>query len=239
MAHHALARTDLESLLRTRKLDRTIQPPDAAQPSGPAAGSRLSLGIPQLDARLGGGLPRGQVSEVVGPRSSGRTTVMNAALAAATRRGELTALVDPLDTFDPESAASFGVALDRLLWLRGEGTTMGTMGRQEQDKLDRVLDRALKALNLVLQAGGFDLVILDLAEVPALAIRRFPFTTWFRLQRVIEHGRTVCLLLGPSPIARSAEGLSLQLAPARQHRWEKGLFVGLNIEAQIVRARHV
>lgn len=239
MAQHALARTDLEALLRTRKLDRTIQPPDAGEASGQAVapGSRLPLGVPRLDERLGGGLPRGQVSEVVGPRSSGRTALMNAAVAAATRRGELAALVDPLDTFDPGSAAAAGVVFPRLLWLRGEGTTMGVVGQREHDKLDRVLDRALKATNLVLQAGGFDLVILDLADVPAAVIRRLPFTTWFRLHRVIEHGRTVCLLVGPSPIARSAEGVSLQLAPAARHRWSRQLFLGLDANVRVVRAR--
>ncbi len=255
MAQHALARTDLEALLRTRKLDRTIQPLDAGglrlrsgqgTPAPPAwepravpgvSGTRLPVGLPLLDERLEGGLPRGQVSEIAGPRSSGRTTLMCAALAAATRRGELAALVDPLDTFDPASAASCGVELQRLLWLRGEGTTMGTVGRQEQDKLERVLDRALKALNLVLQAGGFDLAILDFAEVPAAALRRLPFTTWFRLQRVIEGSRTVCLLVAPAPITRSAEGVSIQLASARDHHWNQQLFLGFDIRARIVRAR--
>jgi recombination protein RecA len=241
MAHHALARTDLEALLRTRKLDRTIQLPGATDDPGRASvapGARLSIGVPLLDERLAGGLPRGQVSEIAGSRSSGRTTVMCAALAAATRRGEVTALVDPLDTFDPESAASCGVELERLLWLRGEGTTMGAVGRQEQDKLERLLDRALKAVNLVLQAGGFDLVVLDLAEVPAAAIRRLPFTTWFRLQRVVEGSRTVCLLLGPAPITRSAEGVSIQLTTGCQRTWNQQLFLGLNIQARIVRARN-
>jgi hypothetical protein len=246
MAHHALARTDLEALLRTRKLDRTIQPHDTARDPAPSLsrdGTRLSVGVPLLDERLDGGLPRGQVSEIAGPRSSGRTTLMCAALAAATCRGELAALVDPLDTFDPESASACGIALERLLWLRGEGTTMGAVGQQEQDKLERLLDRALKALNLVLQAGGFGLAILDLAEVPAAAIRRLPFTTWFRLQRVIEGSRTVCLLLGPAPIARSAEGVSIQLGStgpkscADGHIWNQQLFLGLNIQARIMRAR--
>jgi recombination protein RecA len=241
MAHPALARADLEALLRTRKLDRTVQSPDSdgrPAPAPGAGGARLPLGVPLLDARLGGGLPRGQMSEMVGPRSSGRTSLMNAALAAATRRGELTALVDPLDTFDPGSAEAAGVVLGRLLWLRGEGSTMGTVvGRQEQDKLGRVLDRALKAVNLVLQAGGFDLVVLDLADVPASAVGRLPFTTWFRLQRVIEHGRTVCLLLGSAPIARGAEGVSLQCTPARQHRWSPQLFLGLETEVRVVRSR--
>ena len=241
MAQHALARTDLEALLRTRKLDRTLQPADTGQPErAPVApDTRLSTGLPLLDARLDGGLPRGQVSEIAGPRSSGRTTLMSAALAAATRRGELTALVDPLDMFDPQSAAACGVALERLLWLRGEGTTMGVVGGREQDKLERVLDRALKALNLALQAGGFDLVVLDFAEVPAAALRRLPFTTWFRLQRVIEGSRTVCLLLGPAPLARSADGVSIQLSPAagNEQGWNERLFLGLGIQARIVRAR--
>jgi hypothetical protein len=178
------------------------------------------------------------MSEVVGARSSGRATVMCAALAAATGRGELVALVDPIDTFDPVSAAACGVALDRVLWLRGDGTTLGALSPREKEKgpSERLLDRALKAVNLVLQAGGFDLVILDLAEVPALAIRRFPFTTWFRLQRVIEGSRTVCLLLGPAPITRGAEGVSIQLGTGRQS-WSPQLFLGLNIQARIVRAR--
>jgi len=172
-----------------------------------------------------------------GPASSGRMALLLALLAQVTRSGALAALVDPLDAFDPESAASCGVALERLLWLRGEGTTMGVVGRQAQDKIERLLDRALKALNLVLQSGAFDLAILDLAEVPAAALRHLPFTTWFRLQRVIEGGRTVCLLLGPSPIAHSAEGVSLRLEPGRPHRWTPQLFLGLDIQARVVRSR--
>jgi hypothetical protein len=242
MAHSALARTDLETLLRARKLDRTL-PRDQPEPAGapgraPLPAERvLPTGLPPLDQRLGGGLPRGQMSECVGPRSSGRATLMCAALSAATGRGELTALVDPLDTFDPGSAASCGVALDRLLWLRGEGAPPGAWPPREAGPSERHLDRALKAVNLVLQAGGFDLVVLDLAEVPPDAIRRLPFTTWFRLQRVVEGSRTVCLLIGPAPIARSAGGVSIQLAPSRQGVWHPQLFLGLDIQARIVRAR--
>jgi recombination protein RecA len=240
MAHGALARADLETLLRARKLDRTLYRPDAAGAASRTplpAGKALSTGLALLDQRLEGGLPRGQMSEIVGPRSSGRTTLMCAALAAATGRGELTALVDPLDTFDPESAAACGIYLERLLWLRGDGTTMGAWPQREKGQSERLLDRALKAVNLVLQAGGFELVVLDFAEVPPDAIRRLPFTTWSRLQRVIEGSRTVCLLLGPAPIARSAEGVSIQLAPSCQGVWNSHVFLGLDIQARIVRAR--
>ena len=76
-----------------------------------------SSGIPALDA-LAGGLPRGCLTEICGPASSGRTTVLLAALAAATRRGEYCALVDASDALDPHSIAAAGVELDRLLWVR-------------------------------------------------------------------------------------------------------------------------
>jgi hypothetical protein len=240
MAPNALARTDLEAMLRARKLDSTLSHPGARRGMDGhrcLAGKALPTGL-ALDERLGGA-PRGQMSEVVGPRSSGRATVMCAALAAATGRGELVALVDPLDTFDPSSAAACGVALDHVLWLRGDGTTMGALPPREKEKgpSERLLDRALKAANLVLQAGGFELAVLDLSEMPPDAIRRLPFTTWPRLQRVIEGSRTVCLLLGPAPIARSAGGASIQLMSSRQGAWSARMFLGLDIQARVVRAR--
>ena len=77
----------------------------------------VSSGIPALDA-LTGGLPRGCLTEICGPASSGRTTLLLAALAAATRRGEFCAVVDASDALDPHSAAAAGVDLDRLLWVR-------------------------------------------------------------------------------------------------------------------------
>ena len=110
----ALARADLESLLRTRQLDRTLTtrlaPVDPRDPFALAPSN-----IPGLDAGLGGGFPRGQLSELVGSRSSGRTSLLLHLLAAATARGELTALVDALDMLDVESASAAGVDLDRLL----------------------------------------------------------------------------------------------------------------------------
>ena len=77
----------------------------------------VSSGIPAIDA-LTGGLPRGCLTEICGPASSGRTTLLLAALAAATRRGEFCVVVDASDALDPHSAAAAGVELDRLLWVR-------------------------------------------------------------------------------------------------------------------------
>ena len=77
----------------------------------------VSSGIAAIDA-LAGGLPRSCLTEICGPASSGRTTVLLSALAAATRRGEFCALIDSADALDPHSAAAAGIVLDRLLWVR-------------------------------------------------------------------------------------------------------------------------
>lgn len=207
----AIARAELESLLRSRKLDHTLSGafpgPDPGDPRWFAP-----TGLPDLDRRLGGGFPRGELSEIVGPRSSGRLAMLLSALAAATSRGEAVAFVDPLDMFDPPSAAASGVDFARLLWVRGEPLSAGRAGlAAESGVFHTLVDRGVKALNLVLQAGGFGLVALDLAEVPPQVTGRMPFTTWLRLHRVIEGGETACLLLGREPIARSAAGLTVLL----------------------------
>lgn len=256
MGATATARAELEALLKARKLDRTVTRAEIA------GQGLVATGIAGLDEAMGGGLPRGEMSEVIGPRSSGRSSVMCAALAAVTGKGELAALVDAVDMFDPESGANAGIHLQRLLWIRGDavsrhpappagGRSLSSARRfpaaeraAAADPWTRVLDRAVKAVNLVLQAGGFDLVVLDLAEVPPEAIRRLPFTTWFRLQRTLEGSRTACLLVASAPIARGAGGvtLALQRAPAASSRWsgQPGhvrLFLGLDVEVRIVRSR--
>jgi hypothetical protein len=77
----------------------------------------VSSGIPQLDS-LTGGLARGCLTEICGTASSGRTSVLLFALARATQRGEVCALVDASDAFDPASAAAAGMEMSRLLWVR-------------------------------------------------------------------------------------------------------------------------
>src|SRR5579871_1614741 len=168
-----VTRDALESLLRARRLDRTLTTSLPAM-----AIERASSGLMPLDARLGGGFPRGHVSELVGRRSSGRTSLLVQLVAAATTRGELVALVDTLDMFDVESAAAAGVDLDRLLWIRG---FVGCGGGACPPGAERALEQALRAFSLVLQAGNFGLVAFDVAEAPALALKRLPFTTWLRL----------------------------------------------------------
>src|SRR5580765_2174946 len=231
-----LARVDLESLLRTRRLDRTLT--TALPPLDPRDETICApSGVPFLDAPLGGGFPRGQLSEVVGSRSSGRTSVMLQTAAAATGRGELVALVDALDMFDVESASAAGVDLDRLLWIRGHVVSNPGLCR---DINQRAIEQAIRAFTLVLQAGNFGLVVFDVAEAPPEAVRQLPFTTWLRLQRMVEGSQTACLLIGSQPMARSSAGLTLELGIRDLGlgiRFGERLFDGLDVQARIVRAR--
>ena len=185
------ARAEIESLLRARKLDVTLTSAAPWTRRRDAA----PTGITRLDDALGGGLPRGHLSEVVGPRSVGRTTVACAILAAAAARGEAVALIDACDRFDPVSAEASGLDLTKLLWVRDTGDAI----------------RALKAMNLVLQAGGFGIVVFDLADVAAPAVRQFPHTTWMRIGRVIEGSQTAAVLVGAERIARSPGGVTIAL----------------------------
>lgn len=230
-------RESLVAALAARRLDRTLTTalPHADQYDEATTGA---TGLDTWDAHLAGGFPRGQVSEIVGPASSGRTSVLLRMMAAATARGELVALVDALDRLDPESAAAANVDLERLLWIRGHVVSNPGFCR---DVVPHALEQAIKALTLVLQAGNFGVVALDISDAPADALRRLPFTTWMRLQRIVEGQPTVCVLLGSEPIARSAAGLSivLQRRSGQQEggRFRGGLFDGLDLTARIVRAR--
>lgn len=220
-------RAHLESLLRARKLDVTLT--SSAPWERRAAHDLAATGLPALDDVLGGGFRRGQLSEIVGPRSSGRTTALCHALAAAAARGELVALIDTCDRFDPAAADAAGLDLSRLLWVRESGDAA----------------RALKAAMLVLQAGGFGMVAFDLADVRAPALRAFPFTTWLRLARAIEGSETVALLVAAEHLARSPGGVTLALEPAAgtpRGRWtgcshRDRLLHGVELRPRVIAAR--
>jgi len=161
-------RATVEALLRERKLDRTLTSAiperlgeDAVSPLDVEALDLALAGLTGPQRGLAGGLPRGHVSEVVGPASSGRTGLVWAALAAATRRGETVALIDTFDRFDPPTAAACGIVLPRLLWVRGQAVSKTAVAIDPAwlpgvravngpgTFVERVIDRAIKSLHLV------------------------------------------------------------------------------------------
>jgi hypothetical protein len=212
------ARAAVEALLRERKLDRTLT---STLPERLGDEAVAAFGTDTLDRALSGGVPRGQVSEVVGPSSSGRTSLAWAALAAATLRGESVALIDTFDRFDPPTADACGIELSRLLWVRGQAVSKTAVAIDPAwlpgvravngpgTFMERVIDRAIKSLNLVVQSGVCTLVVIDLIDVPAVALRRLPASTWFRIERAIEGSDTAVLILAAMPVARSAGGRSI------------------------------
>ncbi len=83
-------------------------------------------GIQPLDDMLGGGLPIGGISELVGPECSGRTSAAVSFLAHMTQAAKVCAWIDVSNAFDPVSAAAAGVDLARLLWVRCGVSQMST-----------------------------------------------------------------------------------------------------------------
>src|SRR5258708_23148366 len=154
----------------------------------------VPTGIGEIDARIDG-FPRGAITEIHGTASSGRTTLLLSALAVATMQEETCALVDTSDTFDLSSAANAQVDCDRLLWVRCSGN----------------LERAFKATDLLLQSGGFGLVVLNLADVAAKYTRRIITSWWFRFRPCIENTYTALVFVTPVPCTRSCAALVLEI----------------------------
>lgn len=164
----------------------------------PAQFDYAPSGLEALD-HLTGGFPRGALVEISGPPSSGRTSLLWTALRTAAARQETCALVDASDAFDPVAAAEAGVPLDRLLWVRCGGDP----------------ERALKAADHVVNAGGFGLITLDLADIPLRILRRIPLVCWFRLRRAVEGTPAILLVVTPQPVTGTSAVLVVEMKGAR------------------------
>ena len=103
-------------------------------------------------------------------------------LAHATQRGEVCAVVDLEDSFHPASAQAAGVVLDQVIWVRCRGNAEHTM----------------RAADLLLHAGGFGIILLDLCEASARVLNRIPLSYWHRFRRAVEDTPTILLICGDS-----------------------------------------
>jgi hypothetical protein len=202
----------LEQMLRDGQVRRApaLSPPSARP---------LKTGVPALDAALGGGLLRGQLHEVIGPPGAGGTALLRTALATATASGELCALIDPGNSFDPSWR---GIDLARLLWVRPRDPV-----------------QALRAAEIALEAR-FALVALDLGDVSVLPPPRQPrgviqvvrfekrppspgASPWARLARRAEKHSSVLLLLARAAQAGTFAAVTIELERGRaQWEGEKG-----------------
>lgn len=155
----------------------------------------IELEVAAVKCLLPRGLSRGTLAELNGRRSSGRTSLCLHILAEATSRGEVCAVVDVHDSFDPASAHAAGVKLEHLVWVRCRGNA----------------EHAMRATDLLLHAGGFGVVVLDLCEMPARVLNRIPLSYWYRFRHAVEHTPAILLVCAEVPQVKSCSSIDLEL----------------------------
>ena len=195
--------------------------PSALTPQPRTIRETASTGIPEVDQLLDGGLPVGAISEITGPVSSGRTSLALAFLAQRTSEDRVCAWVDANDSFDSESAAANGVALKQLLWVRCKKPLSGVQPSVRPDfsrpdfphSIFSRLDQALRAIDLLLQAGGFAALVLDLGSTAPEHAARIPLATWFRFRQAADRTRCSLLVLAQEPLTQSSAAMVLECAP--------------------------
>jgi len=189
-------RSSLPEAFRTRL--RSAR--ELAQELQDAAGEEaFATAVPALDRLLEGGLPRGQLVELIGSRTSGRFSMLLAALAAVTGTGEAAALVDLGDGLDPAAALGVGIDLERLLWVRPP-----------------TLKKALAAAEMLI-AGGFPLVVLDLGQRGG----RGNEAGWLRLARAARAHGSALLVGAPYRVSGTAAAVVLKAGRPRA-AWRGG-----------------
>jgi recombination protein RecA len=293
--------------------------PSALTPMQKVIRPVASTGVAEVDALLEGGLPVGAITEMVGAESSGRTSLALSFLAGTTRTGSVGAWIDVLNTLDPESAASAGVDLSRVLWVRcgasaskaraaaeyrfaipekyfvaaaakkglhgggcgghprgevkGLADAVGGLLRPEaiaprcaepqrkvrperetftpvpQLRAPRTkpqaqggkpwvrIEQALRAADLLLQAGGFSVIVLDMAGITPEHASRVPLATWFRYRAAAERTRASLLLLTQHSCAKSSAELLLRFGHGEARRDERTVFTGIEHHLEVERRR--
>ena len=146
-----------------------------------------------------GEIPRGALTEIAGSASSGRTSLLHSLLAASSAGQEFCVLLDAEDRFDPESAAAAGVRLSQVLWVRCGGN----------------VEHALKAADMLAQAGGFGLVVIDLGDISGKVLRRIPLAAWFRLRHAVENTSTALVVAAQQIHTHSCASLKIELSRNR------------------------
>ena len=205
--------------------------PAALSPAPRTIGEVASTGVHEADQLLDGGLPVGAISEITGPASSGRTSLAIAFLAQRTAEGRVCGWVDASDAFDPESAAANGVALRQLLWVRCKDEPA------RSSKMYKRLDQALRATDLLLQAGGFASIVLDLGDIAPEHGRRIPLATWFRFRQAADRTRCCLIVLGRAAYAQSSAAVALECEPLHAETAGSTVLRGFTFKLQRGRKR--
>jgi hypothetical protein len=173
----------------------------------------LATGVSMFDD-VAGGIPRGAMTEIYGPASSGKTSFLHTFITTATLQGEFCALVDAANSFDPHSCAR--ADLRRLLWVRCTDAV-----------------QALKSCDLLVHSGGWGVIILDLGDIPPPTVRRLPISYWYRFRRSVENTPTAFLVIESEPFVKNCAAMTVEIPGGRsvwsgRHRDFK-LLRGVNV----------
>jgi transposase-like protein len=200
-------------------------------PSRPGAGAvrphQAATGVPALDDLLGGGLPRGEFTELIAEgHGTGSAQVLHAWLQQVAVDGQYLALIDGMDSFD--ATVEEPEVLSRLLWVRC-----------------RRADEALQAADVLLRDRNFPLIALDLKLNPPAQLRKIQSSVWHRFKRLLEQTQAAVLVMAPTPLVSGAacrvrmeSGLGvevLQTLPAPE-RWQFTLLRQGGMETGVARA---
>lgn len=216
----------------------------------------LSSGIAALDAILDGGIVRGRVSEIVGRRGFGRTSLAASFAAIATRRGEVAAWIDSAGAFDPRSIVAAGADLSRILWV-GADAAVHARDSAKSPSAEFASARSitsakaggsakagvkpvLLAAEMVLGASGFGLVVIDLVLDIGGRARTLALSAALRLARAAERSGAAVIVLAERRTCGTFAALSLVLGRIRPcfSRTAPGapaLFDGMRVEAYVAR----
>lgn len=292
--------------------------PSALTPAPRIIRPVAATGIPNVDEMLGGGLPLGAITEMVGSECSGRTTFALSFIARMTQAAKVCAWIDVSDTLHPESAAAASVDLTRLLWIRcgvpqphvqpysqdsfalpekylvpapiKRGLHGGGFGphphgevkglshavgdflkpemrtqqcvepqpkvRSERERPEPTsfqpskqairaishkpwsrIEQALRVTDLLLQAGGFSAIVLDMGSIAPEHVSRVPLATWFRYRAAAERTQASILLLTQHPCAKSSTEFVLRIRASNATQRETTVFTGIEHQIEVSRLR--
>jgi hypothetical protein len=132
--------------------------------------------------------------------------------------------------------------------LQKSGSPQRHRDTEKSEKMEKPVEQALRVTDLLLQSGGFGLVIIDLGGAPLKMARRIPLTSWFRFQRAVEHTATVLFVISQVPCARICASLLLKVSgkklsavssqlSAKTPPAHAQLLHGLQVQGELLRSR--
>jgi recA bacterial DNA recombination protein len=143
---------------------------------------------------------RGYLNELVGLDGAGKSSIVLSLLCKLTNNGEVCALIDTANSFDPNTAKLGGIRLENLLWTRCSGDVV----------------KAFSAADYLIQAKGFGAIWLNLNYVSAKDLRAVPRSYWYRFRTKVRDTPTIFIVTtGNESIAESAATVSYQLERSR------------------------